>query len=255
MNRLTATDRLRLVIAIVVLAGVAGAGGLWYLFFRAGGPAPVTIATVSPTSGTASTVPGLTLDPSATGGAPTTGIDGTWNVDTSVGSFSDFTDSFVGYRVQEELANIGAQTAVGRTPDVSGSLTIAGTTITAVEIQADLSTLKSDDDRRDGQLRQQALETNQFPTATFSLTQPIELGSLPAEGQVAQVTATGDLTLHGQTKSVQILLQAKIQSGVIVVTGSIEIQFSDYGIAKPQSFIVLSVADHGTMELQLFFSR
>jgi len=255
MNRLTATDRLRLAIAIVILVGVAGAGGLWFLFFRPSGPAPVTIATIGPTSGATSPVPGLTLDPSATAGAPTTGLDGTWNVDTSVGSFSDFSDSFVGYRVQEELANIGAQTAVGRTPSVSGSLTIQGTTITAVEIQADLSTLKSDDDRRDGQLRQQALETNQFPTATFSLTQPIALGTLPAEGQVVQVTATGNLTLHGQTRSVQIPLQAKLQGGVIVVTGSIEIQFADYGISKPQSFIVLSVADHGTMELQLFFSR
>jgi polyisoprenoid-binding protein YceI len=246
-------NRMRLLIAIVVLAAAGGAGGLWYLFFRTSGPPPVSLATSNPGSSVAvSPTTGATRDPSATAA---TGIEGSWSVDTSIGSFSDFSGSFLGYRVQEELASIGAQTAVGRTPTVSGSLTIQGTTVTAVEISADLTALESDDDRRDGQLRRQALETDRFPTATFKLSQPIELGSVPADGQVVQVTATGELTLHGQAKTVQIPLSAKIESGVIAVTGSIEIQFADYGIAKPQSFIVLSVADHGTMELQLFFTR
>lgn len=31
--------------------------------------------------------------------------------------------------------------------------------------------------------------------------------------------------------------------------------FVDYGTQKPTSFIVLSVADEGTMELQLFFTQ
>jgi hypothetical protein len=50
----------------------------------------------------------------------------------SIGSFSDFSDSFVGYGVKEQLAGIGPNTTVGRTPDVPGSLTLAGTTITDV---------------------------------------------------------------------------------------------------------------------------
>ena len=44
------------------------------------------------------------------------GIAGTWTVDPSIGSFGDFTGSFVGYRVQETLARVGATEAVGRTP-------------------------------------------------------------------------------------------------------------------------------------------
>ena len=128
-------------------------------------------------------------------------LDGTWTVDPSIGSFSDFSGSFVGYRVEEELANIGAATAVGRTPDVTGSVTFDGTTVTAVEMTADLTTLQSDNDRRDGQLRSQALETNTFPTATFTLTEPIQLDAVPADGEVVSATATGDLTLHGQTRS------------------------------------------------------
>ena len=37
------------------------------------------------------------------------GIAGTWTVDPTVGSFSDFSGSFVGYRVQETLASASAR--------------------------------------------------------------------------------------------------------------------------------------------------
>ena len=236
---------LAIVAAIVSLALVAGGGyGLWYLFFRPSGPAAIADSTIS----LPSTAPGST--------APLTGgVSGTWTVDTSIGSFADFTDSWVGYRVQEQLASIGGNTAVGRTPDVSGTLTIDGSKLTAVDIQADLTSLKSDDDRRDGQLARQGIQTASFPTATFKLTTPIDVGSVPADGQEVSVTATGDLTLHGQTKSVQFPLKAKLSGSTIIVTGSLDIAFADYGIEKPNSFMVLSIADTGTIELQLFFTK
>jgi polyisoprenoid-binding protein YceI len=247
---------------ILVAAGLVGAWmGVSYLFLREPAPAAVGLSTASPavasaapsTSGEASTDPTASDDPSA----PTTGegLDGTWTVDASVGSFSDFSGSFVGYRVDEELANIGAATAVGRTPDVAGTLTFAGTQITAVEIEADLSTLRSDKSQRDGQLRRQALETDQFPTATFMLTQPIELGFVPADGEVVPATATGDLMIHGVTKSIEIPVEARLAGDVVTVTGSIDILFADYDIDRPVSFAVLSIADHGTMEFQLQLTK
>ena len=251
------------VVALVVL-GLAAAG-LWYLFLRPSGPAPVAIgdsptqapteAPASPTTDpTAAPSDGAATSPVATAGSGD-GIAGVWTTDPSVGSFSDFSSSFVGYRVKETLANVGAATAVGRTPDVTGSLTIDGTTVTAGEFTADLTSLESDDDRRDGQLRRQALETEQFPTATFVLTAPIELGAEPAEGEVVQATATGDLTLHGVTKSVEIPLEARLQGGVVTVVGSLPILFADYDIEQPQSMMVLSVEDNGILELQLQLTK
>jgi polyisoprenoid-binding protein YceI len=71
----------------------------------------------------------------------------------------------------------------------------------------------------------------------------------------ASVTAKGKLTLHGVTRDVQIPLKAKWSGSVIQIAGSTEIVFADYGIQKPTSFVVLSIADHGTLELQLFFTR
>ncbi len=238
---------IRIAAALALTGVVAGGGyGLWYVFLRPSGPAAVG-ASVLPLPSSAGS--------SAVGSIAAGDISGTWTVDTSIGSFSDFSDSFVGYRVQEQLASIGGNTAVGRTPNVSGTVTIEGTTLTAAEISADLSTLQSDDDRRDGQLRRQGLQTDEFPTATFSLTEPIVLPADAATGSQVQLTATGDLTLHGQTKSVGIPLTARLESGVTTLTGSLEIAFADYAMEPPSSFAVLSVDDHGTLELQLFLTR
>ena len=253
-----------IVIGVLVLAvAIAGAAGLWYLFFRPAGPAPVSLASLPPVTASQSTdgstaasadptTEATSDDPAATTSTGD-GIAGTWNVDPSIGSGD--TGTFVGYRVQEQLATVGAAEAVGRTSNVTGSLTIDGTTISAVDMTADLTTLQSDEANRDRQLQRQGIETATYPTATFTLTQPIELDAVPAEGEIAKVTATGDLTLHGVTNAVEIPLEARLEGGVISVAGSLPIQFADYDIAQPQGMIVLSVEDHGVLELQLHFTR
>jgi polyisoprenoid-binding protein YceI len=245
-----AMSKLKILGALVfVLVVAVGAGGLFYVFGRSTPPA-VSLGASSTPAATSSTGTSASSSPESTAA-----LEGTWTVDTSIGSFSDFSDSYVGYRVQEELVNIGGSTAVGRTPNVTGSFTIAGTSITAASFQADLSTLQSDNSMRDGQLQRQGIETDTYPTASFKLTQPIDLGTLPAEGQTITVNATGELTLHGVTKTVVIPLQAKLSGGVVTIIGSTEITLADYNIVRPQSMMVLSVADHGTLELQLLFTH
>jgi polyisoprenoid-binding protein YceI len=235
-------------VTALVLVALAGAAGLAYLFFR---PAPPAAVGSSSAPGTSASVAPLVSG--AAGTLPPGGLAGTWTVDPSIGSFSDFSSSFVGYRVDETLATNRANTAVGRTPDVTGSLVLDGTAITTVDVTADLTSLESDDDRRDGQLRRQAIETEQFPEAKFTLSTPIDLGSLPADGGTVQATATGQLTLHGVTKEIQVPVQASLSGDVVTVTGSIEIAFADYDIDQPTSMLVLSIEDHGTIEFKLHF--
>jgi polyisoprenoid-binding protein YceI len=184
------------------------------------------------------------------------GVAGDWTVDTTVGEFSyeDSTGTFVGFRVSEELSGIGSTTAVGRTPAVSGTMTIDGTNLAAATIEADMTALTTNNSRRDNPARN-ALGTSQFPTATFALTSPIDLGDAAATGAKTAVTATGDLTVRGVTKSVEIPLEAQLTGSTIVVVGSLPVVFSDFGVEAPTAPIVLSVDDHGTMELQLFFTK
>ncbi len=254
-----------LVVAVVaiLLAGLilVGGYGVWYLFLRPAGPAavgstalPVPSAAAATASATAASATAASTSAASTSAGQGGGIDGTWKVDPAIQG-SDGSTSFVGYRVQEELAGFGANTAVGRTSAVTGSMTIAGTQVTDATFEADLTGLTSDDQNRDRQLGNQGIQTNQFPTATFKLTSPIDLGSVPADGQEVSVTAKGQLTLHGVTKDVEIPLKAKLSGDVIVVGGSLPIAFADYNIEKPNSFKVLSIDDTGTMELQLFFTK
>jgi polyisoprenoid-binding protein YceI len=108
-------------------------------------------------------------------------IDGTWQLTTEIGDFEDFSSSWVGFRVAEVLSNIGEAEAVGRTPLVSGELVINGTTIDSATIEADLTGIRSDQSRRDPAI-QRALETGNFPTATFTSSAPVDLGSPQGSG-------------------------------------------------------------------------
>ena len=160
---------LLIVVAVAVLA--AAAAGAWYLFLRPPAPAEVALGAVPTAAPTddATEAPTSEAPAAAESAAPAAsaavaaGLDGTWTVDPSIGSFDDFSGSFVGYRVTEELVGIGTSTAVGRTPDVTGSLTLASSTITDASFEADLTTLQSDSGMRDGQLGRQGLETDTYP--------------------------------------------------------------------------------------------
>jgi polyisoprenoid-binding protein YceI len=228
--------------AAIVLVVVLATGGFtfWQLF---GGSDPPPVA----------------LSPAASSAAPTAtasaggSLDGTWTIDDTSGSLAEGTSSFAGYRVKEELAGTGANTAVGRTQNVSGSLTIDGTAITAMQVSVDMTTLQSDDSRRDERLRTDGLQTDQFPTAAFTLTKPIAVGSVPKDGQTIQAVAVGDLTLHGVTRSVEVSIQAQRNGDEIEAIGSVDVALTDYGIEAPTGFLVLSIANTGTIELHLLF--
>jgi polyisoprenoid-binding protein YceI len=161
--------------------------------------------------------------------------------------------SFVGYRVQEELSGIGASTAAGRTRLVDGELRFLDTAIVDVRVTADLTGLVSDDARRDEVVRSSALETDEFPSATFTLTEPVELGEIPDDGVTIEEAAQGELSLHGVTRPVQMEVEAQVLGERIAVTGSTEIALADYEITPPKVGPVLSIEDHGVIEVQLCF--
>lgn len=238
--------------AVVAVLVVAVGGAVWW-YLRDDSPPKVDLGTAA--KGVTST----TTPRDTGGGVPSsapTGIDGTWQVDTTTGSydFESATGSFVGFRIQENLANVGSTTAVGRTNSVKGSLTIAGDVVTTAELTVDMTKITTNRSMRDRRV-QEALDTATHPTATFELTEPIRLPADADSGKQVDVSATGDLTIHGVTKSVAFPLQAKLVNGTVVVVGSIDVTFSDYGVKVPSAPIVVSADDHGTLELQLLFTR
>ncbi len=200
--------------------------------------APATVDTQA--TATADTQAPATVGTEAPSGA---GTGSTWTA----------TDpSEVGYRVEEVLFGVDT-TAVGRTNSVTGSLTIDGTQLTAAEFTVDVASIASDESRRDGQFKNNIMSASEFPTATFVLTAPIELGVAAADGAVVTASATGDLTLRGVTNTVTFDVNAKQDNGLIGVQGSIPVVFADYQIANP-SFGGIKTEDNGLVEFVLVFA-
>jgi len=153
--------------------------------------------TTQPESGGETELDSGQPDSAASVGAPS---DGVWVVDSSIGTFDDACltevcgSGFAGFRINEELAGIGAKTVVGRTPDVSGSMEVLGTQVIGATFTVDMTTLVTDNPSRTDALKGTSggLETSTFPTAVFELTEPIELGQVPIEGVAIDVQATGN---------------------------------------------------------------
>jgi polyisoprenoid-binding protein YceI len=181
-------------------------------------------------------------------------IDGTWTVDTSIGSIDDGSGTFVGFRVDEVLDPGGVNTAVGRTPDVSGQIDVVGTVIESIAIEADLTTLATDNDFRNGAV-QRTLQTGDFPTATFVSTEPVDLGQVPPEGEVFAVSVPGTLTIKDVSQDIVVDLEAGRGGDTVVVVGTLPITFGDFGVTMPSAPIVVSVEDSGALEWQIFFTQ
>lgn len=232
---------LRVLVLIIVLVAGGGAAA-YFAWWRSDAPEEAALSTSSP----------------VTGGDVE--FAGTWTVDNTSGEFDRdnevYTRSFAGYRIDEELASVGANTAVGRTDDVTGTMTIEGTSITGVDIEVDLTTLESDQDRRDNAIGDRGLQSQQFPTATFTLTEPIDVGSEPEPGETIEEEATGDFTLHGVTKRITVPLEARWTGERIEVAASFDVVLADYDIEPPTiPGRVLSVDDTGTVEMELNFVK
>ena len=277
-------DRRRLALMVLGVVAVAVAGW-WFLVRSDAPPAPdlasavetaseaqaaaTSASSTAPVSSTTptTTVSGYGTTASATSTAPPTtapasttavsvaGPAGTWTVDTTIGLFNDFTSAWVGYRVEEVLGNgIGANTAVGRTPLVAGSVELSDDALLAVEVTADLRGLRSDKVYRDGRVRR-ALHTDDHPTATFTLVGPVALGDVAGDGMSIEVVAAGTVAINGVAGAVDVAVAATLVGDVVTVVGSFPIVFADHAIEAPSASIVVSVEDHGVVEFQLFLTR
>ena len=231
---MTTTRKLILGLGGLVVLGV-GAFLVWFFLIKADPKPPLSAKDLDKSlAGKKKTAGSSTSD---------TPLDGSWTISP---------DSTVGYRIKETIAGL-PDDAVGRSNAATGTLTIAGGRATAATFSVEVATIKSDSGLRDSRLPG-LMDTATFPTAKFALTSPIPLGSVPADGVPRKFTATGDLTLHGTTKSVTFPLEAKITNGRIGVLGSIKVTFADYGISNPSNAIT-TVGDTGTLEFVLVFDH
>jgi polyisoprenoid-binding protein YceI len=228
---------IRIAVSVVVVVGLVYGGILMYTKVINPPEDKLNEDDLSAIVSDSSTAPSSTPTPDA-------GITGTW-LATS--------ESTVGYRVKEVLGGVDTE-GVGRTNQVNGSLTIQETTVLSTVFEIEVASIKSDSSKRDSQFTGNIMDSATYPTATFRLLTPIELGAIPADDQNITATAQGELTMHGVTQPVSFEVTAKIANGIIGVLGSIDITFADYGIANPSNAFV-TTGDTGLLEFVLAFQK
>jgi polyisoprenoid-binding protein YceI len=229
------TNRRRWLVTVgVLVAAVAGFSAVYLLFFT---PETKERASLSKAG-----EKGSVDDPS-----------GTWEIVQG-------DNTYAGYRVREKLARLPAPSdAVGRTPAVTGTIKVEraaeGFAISGIDIEADVSQLRSDEARRDSKIRTLGLETERFPTATFVSTEPVEVPAAVLDGRQIDTEVTGDLTIHDVTKEVTIPLEGQVVGDEIEVVGSLTFPMADFDIDPPNVGGFVSVEDQGTLEFKLRLAR
>ena len=113
---------------------------------------------------------------------------GTWNIDA--------THSTVGFSVRHLMVS----KVRGRFQNFSGTITVSADGTPSVNAEIDVASITTDNEQRDGHLKTaDFFEVEKFPTATFTST------SVKPSGE--NFVLTGDFTLHGVTKSIEMKLE------------------------------------------------
>ena len=181
----------------------------------AAAPAP-SVAGAATTAGPPTTAPAT-----ASAVAAPDAIAGTWTVGGGSQARYGIDDTVLGQ----------SSRVVGSTSDVSGSMQITGTTVTAVRVVVDMAAVRCGCVH--DAMYPRLLETGRYPTATFNLSSPIDLGAVPTPGTVISVPVTGSFTIHGVTRTTSFTLQATDINGRIAVKGSIPVSYQEYSIVPP----------------------
>jgi polyisoprenoid-binding protein YceI len=161
----------------------------------------------------------------------------------------------VRYRVREQLMGVDfPNDAIGKTSQVRGTLMLdsAGNVMEdGSSFTIDAATITSDKSRRDGFVRGRVLETEQYPTITFTPTS-ITGGSstLPSSG-TRTLTMRGNLVVKGVSHPTVWTAEATFARDTVSGTSSTAFTFDEFGLTKPRVPVVLSVAD--TIKLEYDF--
>ena len=147
------------------------------------------------------------------------------------------TQTTASYSVYENLIfqNKPNNDAIGTTHSVSGNFQIStgnAPQVAGMTIKVDLRTLQSDSSMRDGHV-QDALDTTDYPYATFVSVSTQGLPASYTNGQAITFKLLGNLTMHGKTNGETFAVQGKVVGNTITGTATTTIYMTDFGIQPP----------------------
>jgi polyisoprenoid-binding protein YceI len=174
---------------------------------------------------------------------------GTLDAEDADGTWTSTSSSYAGYRVHEVLQGNDVN-VVGRTKDVEGTAVVDGGSLTKATVTVQVAKISTPESARDEYFRSTALQTDEYPTATFELTEPVDV-TKALDGSTQDVTLTGTMDLHGVEKPVTADAQVAVgKGGTVQVAGTVPITFADYGVEAP-SLGFVTVDGKGSVEFSL----
>jgi polyisoprenoid-binding protein YceI len=138
--------------------------------------------------------------------------------------------------VNEKLANLPSPSdAVLTTNAIQGQLFLGPDTkpVEGAKIMVDLRTLKSDKTQRDNFIRNNTLQSDQFPLAEYVVTGVDGWTGPLKEGQQSTFKILGTMTIHGVTKPVIFDTTATMQGGAVMGAATTTFKFQDFGMTPP----------------------
>jgi polyisoprenoid-binding protein YceI len=156
------------------------------------------------------------------------------------------------YIIREQLARLDfPNDAIGQTSEISGMIRFddSGKVQPDSIFTVNVSSLTSDEARRDRYLKSRALASDQYPTVKFTINEIKGLPwPLPASG-THNIDLIGDLTIKDVTRPSIWSTVVKVSSDKIVGNASVTVTFEEFGIRKPRFAFIISVANEIKLEL------
>lgn len=173
-------------------------------------------------------------------------------------------ESDAGYAVFEEFfagavdrfgVELGETTTVGLTEEVNGTLVLDfsgdAPTLVSGEFEVDISQLTSDQSRRDERIREQSLESDTYPIATFVASGMEGFPAGYSEGEEVNFTLLGDLTVRETTQPASFDVTATLQGDTITGTATTMILMTDFGFDPPSFAGIFTVGNEVTLTINI----
>ena len=172
-------------------------------------------------------------------------------------------ESRASYIVSEEffegaLAKLGIEAGnvevVGSTQNIEGQLQLDLADLSAPlgtnRFAVNLSTLSTDQSRRDNWIRENGPEFNQYPLAEFEATSVVDTPPSYTQGEEVQFKMLGDLTIREVTQPVTFDVTATFDGDIATGVATADLKMTDFGIEPPNFANTLTVADEFSVEVE-----
>lgn len=190
-------------------------------------------------------LPDVSANPTAAPGqtpAPSVSLtpDDVAGVVYTVGEGSELT-----YTVREKLANLPTESdAVGRTSDLSGTIQLDGVTM----VQGDMSTLTSDQTRRDNAIQDRVFQGD---TTVSIVIDGLELPDEYTSGDTFTATLIADTTVVGVTAPLTYTIEARLVGNELHVLATTDFTWDVFNITPPSISGFVTVTDNVHIEVLL----